>query len=156
MSRWTRRCIGGLALVAICSTGCSRSNTPSPVLNLAGTWSGTLFHPGGGTGGTPMQMTWVASQKAAIVTGTHTLMHPSGAVLSGTLTGSVTGSMLALTETVPAGNVPGFPNCSFTAASTLPVTANSIAGNLTTTFRSCDGFNMFANGSVPAVLALTK
>jgi hypothetical protein len=126
------------------------------VLNLTGTWTGTLFHPGGGTGGAPMQVTWVAVQNGNSVAGSHTLVHPSGVVLTGTLTGTLTGDMLALSQTVPAGNIPGFPNCSFISASTLPATANSITGNLNTTFRSCEGFNMFPNGSVPAVLQLTK
>ena len=143
-------------MVSMFTLGCDRSNTPSPVLNLAGTWTGTLFHPGGGTSGTPMQVTWVATQNGMSVSGSHTLVHPTVGTMTGTLTGTLTGNELALTQTVPAGNIPGFPSCSFTATASVPATASSITGSLNTTFRTCDSFNMFTNGSVPAVLALTK
>jgi hypothetical protein len=104
-----------------------------------------------------MQVTWMASQTGNEVSGAHTLLHPStGAVVTGTLAGTVTGTQLTLTETVASGNVPGFSNCSFVGTGTAAVSPAAISGVLTTTFNSCEGFNMFANGSVPAQLALMK
>jgi hypothetical protein len=104
-----------------------------------------------------MPATWTAAQAGNSISGLHTLSHPvSGVTLTGTLAGVLTGSQLSLTEVVAQGNVPGFPNCSFTGTGSVTVTSRSISGILTTSFTSCEGFNMFANGSVPAQLALQK
>ena len=155
---WVRWCVAGLAIVAM--PACGRSTTgPSgaETLDLAGAWSGTLFQPGSGTRGTDMLATWMATQTGNSVSGSHTLSHPVlGVTLTGTLAGVLTGSQLSLTQVVARGDVPGFPDCSFTGTGSVTVTSRSISGILTTSFKSCEGFNMFANGSVPAELALQK
>lgn len=154
-----RRVIAAGAVVA--AAGCGEATMPSPPpagpLQLAGVWTGTLFHPGSGTGGVPMQVRWTATQVGTVVSGPHTITRPdSGLVITGTLTGTLSGSEMALTQTVLRGGVSGFPNCAIVAAGQFTPTERSISGVLQTSFAGCDGFNMFANGAVPAQLALTR
>jgi hypothetical protein len=156
MVRWVRRWICGLAVISMVSCNSSGPG-PSQTLNLAGTWSGTLFQPGSGTGGAPMTVTWAASQTGSSVSGDHTLVHPDSRAIAGTLAGTLTGSQLVLRQTVPRGNVPGFPDCSFVGTGSVTASAASISGTLSTMFTSCVGFNLnFPNGQVNATLALTK
>lgn len=148
----------GAGLLA--AVGCGGSNTaPSqpPSLNLAGTWSGTLRQPGS-QGGSTITVIWVVTQVGNRVSGPETVSEPRrGTTYSGTLAGTLTGTQLSLTETVPQGSIPGFPLCSISGAGSFSASAASISGTITARFASCEGFNFFANPeSVIEEFVLTK
>jgi hypothetical protein len=154
MTRWLKVAAVSLTL----SAACGSKTTPSPTpLNLAGTWSGTLVIPESATTGSALALTWTASQNGVNVSGPHTVTHPqTGLSFSGTLTGTLSGTNLTLTMTVPRGNVPISPTCSITGVGVMSATTTSIAGTLTTVLSQCDGFNFPANGTVPLLLTLSK
>jgi hypothetical protein len=106
----------GVALT-VGTLGCSSSTSPSngETLSLAGKWSGT----------------WDSSPNVATLTqagstigGTITMW--TG--ISGTLSGSISGDVLTLTISGPAGTYSayGAPTCSMTATETFKVSATSI------------------------------
>jgi hypothetical protein len=111
----------GLALI-LGMLGCRSSTDPTKteILNLAGTWSGTYGTDS--TVGTLTQDGSTISGKMGLWTG-----------ISGTLSGSIEGSVLTLTINAPAGTYTpyGVATCSMTATERFVVSATSIKKTFT-------------------------
>ena len=116
-------------------------------LNLTGTWSGRMSDSSGG----PDQATMTVTQTGASISGTVTGMTLSGSVLfNGTVTGTLSGTTLTMSASVPRGGVVGEPNCTITVnGSAVGVTATAMSGSYSG-IHSCNG--AFTNGQ----LSLTK
>jgi hypothetical protein len=122
---WRRRaawCFAGLLLAAVtlaCETDMSPSGVSgagsSATLNLTGTWSGTVSDTSG-----QLQMTWRLTQTNRDVTGTVTATTIVGAPVytGGTVNGTLSGSILSFTVTIPRGSIVEIPNCSITLTGT--------------------------------------
>lgn len=78
-------------------------------------------------------MTWVLSQNGTTVSGTMTMSdQSSGTTGRGTISGTVTGSSLQFTLTVPAGGFDTpYAACSTNVNGTASVTATAISGTYT-------------------------
>ena len=137
-----RGCLVAIAL-GVALSGCGGSNpspnpsAPTPVsgVTLSGTYAGSASDStGAGT------MTWTASQSGSAVTGPVTAKTSLGIVVfTGSLTGTLTGSSLTFSITVPADGMSGFPGCSATIDGTASGVSNTaIAGTYTGT-NSCGG-----------------
>jgi hypothetical protein len=83
-------------------------------------------------------VTWTASQNGSSVSGPFQVSfddEDDGPVsISGTLSGTLSGSQLALTVTFPAGSIPFAPDCSITGTGTSTPTATAITAMVTLTF----------------------
>lgn len=110
--------IAALLFAAACSEK-STPSTPSPAVNLNGTWSGDLT-----VLGMQARMIWTLTQNDATnVTGPITLGLPSGTVLlNGFLTGTLAGSQLAYTIAVGPGGIPTQPTCAGQIGGTMTAT----------------------------------
>ena len=118
------------------STSVTDGSSSSPSVNLTGTWSGTAIDASG-----QVVMTWQLLQSGSAVTGTVIATTNVGAPVytGGTVTGTLSGTGLTFTVTIPAGSISGLPECSLTLSGSLPdVLANSMAGTYTGT-HSCLG-----------------
>ena len=75
-------------------------------------------------------MTWVLAQSGTSVSGTMTAATPSGTVqFRGNITGTLSGTTLSFTITVPAGGVSAFPGCTINIQGTASgVSSSTIAG----------------------------
>ena len=149
MCSWIRCLV--LGVLSISGVACGDSTKPSPTpINLAGTWSGLLGQTGSGTA---LRMTWSVSHEGNNVSGPATLIKPSANVpATGILGGTLTGSQLSLTYTVPAGSVPGFATCSISGSGSATVTNSAISGSLAATFLSCSGSGLEPTGSIQLML----
>ena len=139
-----------IALIAAVSCGDSNKDnssgsptSPTPTLNLAGTWSGTVREVGSTE--TLLQATWTATQSGSAVTGPFVLSRTGQTIqLNGTLAGTLSGTQLALTLTMPAGAftpIGGPSTCSATGTGTSEATtATSVSSTLTLSYAaSCVG-----------------
>jgi hypothetical protein len=139
-----------LSLLAATALSCNGEMSPSP-LNLTGTWSGMLGQSGTGSA---LRVTWVATQAGASVTGPATLVKPSANVpATGTMAGTLSGSQLTLTYSVPAGAVPVYLSCMVTGGGSATATNQTISGNLETTFTFCLGSGLERPDSTQLTLA---
>ena len=137
------------------NTAPSQTSQPAP-LNLAGTWSGTMRQPGS-QGGSTITVVWVVTQTGSRVSIAETVSEPRRSTYNGSLSGTLAGDQLSLTETVPQGNIPGFAQCSISGSGTLSASRTSISGTITAAFSSCETFNFFSNpNAVIEQFALTK
>src|SRR5215831_20314670 len=101
------------ACVAVFAAACGGTTSPSPPLDLSGTWSGRL---GQQQSGSALRVTWTASQSGAKVSGPATFVKSSVNVqATGTMGGTLSGSQLTLTCNVPAGAVPVYLSCTIAA-----------------------------------------
>ena len=77
-------------------------------------------------------------------------------IATGTMSGALFSTQLSpLTYSVPAGAVPGYPNCTIDGTGSATVTAGvRITGTLQTTFSNCSGSGLATPDS--AQLTLTK
>ena len=124
------------SLLAATALSCNGEMSPSP-LNLTGTWSGMLGQSGTGSA---LRVTWVATQTGMTVSGPATMVKPSLNVpATGTMAGTLSGSQLTLTYSVPAGAVPVYLSCMVTGSGSAAATNQTISGNLDTTFTFCLG-----------------
>jgi len=90
--------------------------------------------------GSALRVTWVATQSGAAVAGSATIVKPASNVpATGTLSGTLSGSQLTLTYSVPAGTVPVYLSCAVSGTGTATATDQTISGTLQTTFTSCLG-----------------
>src|SRR5262245_57536638 len=128
----------GFALAA----GCGGSTSPTPALDLTGVWSGRL---GQQQSGSALRVTWTATQSGTTVSGPATLVKPSSDVpATGTMSGTLSGSQLTLTYSVPAGAVPVYLSCTITGSGSATATSQTITGSLQTTFTNCLGSGLEA------------
>ena len=149
-----------LAMTALCasfvwasgcgSNGGSSSTVTSPSgLNLAGTWSGT-FGPFAATiNGVPLPgrsnswtCQWVAMQTGVNVSGpitflVNTELSQPFPTLSGTLSGSLTGTQLTLALSVPSQGFSLFSPCSISSNGSVTAGTGTISGSLSDSFASC-------------------
>lgn len=154
MHAWIR--ILAFALVATLLTtlgACGESSTtPSPPLDLSGTWSGLLGQAGSTSA---LRMTWVATHTGNSVSGIATLVKPAFNVQArGGMTGIVNGNQVILTYAVPPDSIHGFSSCEIAGLGNATGTSTSITGTLTLMFRSCTGTGLEPPGSNE--LRLTK
>jgi len=140
-------------LIAVAATllqACGSSTTPSP-LDLGGAWSGMLGQP---QSGSALRVTWTATQAGATVSGPATLVKPSLNVpAAGTMSGTLIGSQLTLTYSVPAGGVPVFLSCTIAGSGAATATPQTISGSLQTTFTNCLGSGLETPESPQLTLA---
>lgn len=127
---------------AACGEGPSEPTpigTP-PALNLTGTWDGTIGQP---QSNVFFSARWTATQTNSTVTGPVNVLRVSDNVAySGTLNGTLTGTRLQLTYTVPRGNVPGAPDCSISGTSSIEATATLLAGLMNQTAPGCEPISL--------------
>jgi hypothetical protein len=145
-------------LVAIVVAGCGGSSTSSTNIgsdtSFSGSWTGTL--------GTAYRVTWPSSQSGPNVSGPVTLsatINGQAVTATGTMNAVLAGSNVTLTMNVPTGGVSGFATCSITGTGSGTATAsnnraNSISGNLTMTYGSCQGFSSVSSETLP--ISLTR
>ena len=133
-----RRRIGcALVVSAALAAGCGSATSPTPALNVTGTWSGRL---GEQQSGSALRVTWIAAQTGSAVSGPATFVKPALNVpATGTMSGTLSGGQLSLTFSVPAGAVPVYLSCTITANGSAAATSQTISGNLQTTFTNCLG-----------------
>ena len=119
--------------------------SPASSLNLAGNWSGTVS---ASDGNEVISAAWTATQTGASLTGPFTLLVPfsdddaSLHPITGTLTGTISGTQLQLTLMFPAGTftAAGAPSCSVSATGMSTPTASALSASITVTFAtSCIG-----------------
>jgi hypothetical protein len=126
-----------LVVIAALAGACGSATSPTPALNLTGTWSGRL---GEQQSGSALRITWTATQTGMTVSGPATFVKPSLNVpATGTMSGTLLGSQLTLTYSVPAGAVPVYLSCTIAATGSATASAQTISGNLQTTFTNCLG-----------------
>jgi hypothetical protein len=129
------------AIVAAAIVTAMACDTPTPtapsvvVANLTGTWSG----PASDTSG-PGQMTWQITQEGSAFSGTLTLIETTANARGrGSVSGTLAGSAVTFTISVPAGGFDApYQSCSSTASGTGRVTRSSIIGTYTGS-SSCGG-----------------
>ena len=134
-----------LALVASLATvvACDKANsglssgsptTPSPSVNLAGSWSGKLAVENESDKTTAK---WTASQNGTSVTGPFELTFLDDnqtSTIQGTLSGTLSGAQLSLTISFPAGTFREAPACSISGTGTATPTSSSISSTVTFNF----------------------
>jgi len=130
--------VGIAACMLAALTACGDSSTsPSPQLQLTGTWSGVY---GPSMSGTALRMTWEAAQTGNIVSGIVTLVKPAvGVQARGALTGTLDGDRLLLSYFGPSDSIPGFPRCSIGGLGMTTATNAKISGQLQLMFDGCAG-----------------
>jgi hypothetical protein len=135
----------------MCFVGAACETSPSS-FDLTGNWSGQVGQP---MSGSALRLTWAATQAGTAVTGPGTLVKPTENVpATGTLSGTLNGSQIALAYLAPAGSVTGFPSCAIQGTGTATVSENSITGTLAVNFTACAGSGLEPTGS--DLLALTR
>ena len=145
-------------MLLVATLGCDDDGPTSPTtigtpptVNLTGTWTGLLGAQGTGTS---LRATWTATQTNSAITGTIALSKPNANFeFNGTLSGTLSSNRLTLTFTVPRGNVPGIADCSMSGTGTADSTSTAIAGALSITYNSCQGFSATPTAVEPLTLA---
>jgi hypothetical protein len=134
-----RRAFAAIALsgvVAACSSDKSTPVSPTPTINLAGTWTGDITALG-----STARMSWALSQSDTAVSGPALLALPSGTVLlNGFVTGTLNGTTLAYTISVGPGGVPSQPACAGQIAGTMTATIgtpSTLSGPSAVTTSNC-------------------
>jgi hypothetical protein len=126
-----------VAVTGLLVAACGGSTSPSPALNLTATWSGILGQP---QSGSALRVTWTATQNGSTVSGPATFVKPAANVpATGTMSGTLSGSQLTLTYSVPAGAVPVYLSCTIAGSGSATASSQTISGNLQTTFTNCLG-----------------
>jgi hypothetical protein len=138
-----------LAMTLAFSAACDQEpTTPSnPQTNVTGTWRGTIV-----VNNTPAVMTWTLTDTAGSISGPVLIGLPTGTVLlNGALTGTLTGTALAYTISVPPGGVLSQPGCSGQIAGTTTLSsASTMNGAYTVTASTCP------TGLTPGTFSLAR
>ena len=113
-----------LLLAAILSTACGDelpTEPTNPTASLTGVWRGNIT-----VNNVSTTMTWTLTQTGTSVTGPVVIALPTGVVLmNGTVAGTVSGTNLGFTVTVPPGGIVGQPGCTGQIAGTNSVTSST-------------------------------
>ena len=116
-----------LILTALISAACGDempTDPTSPATNLTGTWRGNVT-----VSNVSALMTWTLTQTGTSATGPVVIALPTGVVLmNGTVAGTLSGTNLAFTVTVPPGGIVSQPGCSGQIAG-----ANTVVSSTTMT-----------------------
>lgn len=121
--------------IAMLVAACGAPMVPAPAVNLNGTWFGVIGRASGG--GRALRVTWTATQDGSTASGPASVLTSppvTDVIFSGTLTGSISGSQVALT--LSAQPLPG-SECSLSGTGSAAVATGTIAGSLDVEFRSC-------------------
>jgi hypothetical protein len=114
-----------LLLAALFSTACGDelpTEPTNPATNLTGVWRGNIT-----VNNVSTTMTWTLTQTGTSVTGPVVIALPTGVVLmNGAVAGTLSGTNLGFTVTVPAGGIVLQPGCSGQIAG-----ANNVASSTT-------------------------
>jgi hypothetical protein len=126
-----------LIAAALVSTACGDempTDPTDPPTTLTGTWRGNV-----GVSNITAMMTWTLTQTGSAVTGPAVIALPSGAVLlNGNVAGTLSGSTLPFTLTVPPGGIPTQPGCSGQITGANTVTGSStMNGTYTVASSTC-------------------
>ena len=126
-----------LIAAALVSTACGDEMPTDPTdqaTNLTGTWRGNIA-----VSNITAIMTWTLTQTGSAVTGPVVIGLPNGAVLmNGNVAGTLSGSTLPFTLTVPPGGIPTQPGCSGQITGTNGVTGSStMNGTYTVASSTC-------------------
>lgn len=90
-------------------------------------------------------MAWQLTQSGDAVTGSVAIADAFGVIVArGTMSGTLSGSSLSFSITIPAGGFTGDPSCAASATGAASVTPSSLAGSYNGT--SCTG--AFAAGTL--------
>jgi hypothetical protein len=136
------RLTAALVLLAGCG-GASPAPSPGTLLDLSGTWSGTVG--AGSGGGRALRVTWVATETGSTVSGAATFSTSPAVTnisFNGTLTGMLTGSQLTLTYSAPPGSVPTSAECFVSGRGAADVSNSAMSGSLDVSFVSCDSLGL--------------
>lgn len=169
-NKWIHRAVLGvcLAVSAACGSNGSGSANPAapstPSMNLAGSWAGKMAatRSDGRPDSNPGVVAWTASQNGSSVSGPLTLTFNnndnSGVTLSfrGTLSGTLSGTQLALTLSFPAGTFVDVPACAITGTGTATPTTSAISSSVTITFGAACVGTISDQSSEIDQLTLTK
>ena len=100
-----------LLVAAILSTACGDempTEPTNPATSLTGVWRGNIT-----VNNVSTTMTWTLTQTGTSVAGPVVIALPTGVVLmNGTVAGTLSGTTLAFTVTVPPGGIVSQPGCS--------------------------------------------
>ena len=134
MRRWIRRTV--VSLISLLAASCGgTAMTPSPPVNLSGTWSGVIGRESGG--GRALRVTWTATQDGSVASGAASVLTSppvTDVLFSGTLTGKISGSQVSLT--LSAQPLPS-SDCSLSGTGSAAVATGTITGSLDVHFTSC-------------------
>ena len=120
--------LAAVVLAAVLIVGCgSKTPTAPTASSIAGTWTGSFADNIVGINPT----TWTIQQSGSSATATFTIQ-TSATTGRGTTQGTVSGSSVQWTGTIPVGGYPApFQNCSQTASGTLTVSGTRMSGPYT-------------------------
>ena len=136
-----RRLTAVLTTAALLGVGCTSSRTtnppsPSPSIDLTGTWRGNF-----GLQGISSEMAWTLTQTGTAVSGPVLVRLPNGIVLlNGFLTGTLTGSTLPYIISVGPGGIPTQPACVGQLGGTMTAAmgvTSTLTGAYTVTSATC-------------------
>jgi hypothetical protein len=100
-----------IVVAALISAACGDempTEPTNPPTNLTGTWRGNIT-----VNNVSAAMTWTLTQTGTSVTGPVVIALPTGVVLmNGTVAGTLSGTNLGFTLTVPPGGIVSQPGCS--------------------------------------------
>ena len=134
----------GIVLLSACK-GMTQPGSIPQGLDLSGTWSGDIT-----VQGLSARMTWTLTQTNSSVSGPVVIALPNGVVLvNGTLNGTLAGSTLTYTITIPAGGIPTQPGCAGQLDGTVDATVaatSTLSGSYTLTSSTCGA--PLAGGSI--------
>ena len=135
MPTWTRCTV--VSLISFMVASCGGATTPSPALNLTGTWSGVIGQRSGG--GRALRVTWTATQDGNTASGPASVLTSppvTDVIFSGILTGRLSGDQVSFT--LSAQPLPG-SDCSLsgTGSAAVAVVTATLAGSLDVHFTSC-------------------
>ncbi len=128
VKRWRSPAALALALL-LGGVACGKktNTTPSePVLDLAGSWSGTFQAPGGGG-----SMTWQLDQAGSSISGTIVVVDLLGGTSHGIVSGTLRSDTLTFFMSIPRGGFSApYQQCSQSASGSAEnVTRNKISGS---------------------------
>lgn len=134
MLAWIRSTFVGLIAILAASCG-GAAVTPSPPVNLSGTWFGVIGQGSGG--GRALRVTWTATQDGSTASGPASVLTSppvTDVTFSGILTGRVSGSQVFFT--LSAQPLPG-SDCVLSGTGTAAVATGTLTGSLDVHFTSC-------------------
>ena len=113
--------------------------------DVSGTWAGLVGV--GLCGGNALRVIWMANQSGNSVSGPVTVSTSpavTNVTFGGTLSGTLTAGQLSLAYSSPPGSVIGFGACSASGTGSAIVSNDTMSGNLSVTFTSCEGLGLQA------------
>jgi hypothetical protein len=134
--RWIIAVFAALIISTLSACDDSSSTSPTPAqTNVSGRWVSDIT-----VQGITGRMTWMLSQSGSAVSGPVTVTVANNLpLLTGALTGTISGSMLAYTIAIAAGGIPSQPACAGQIGGTMTVAsgATSMSGNMMVTSSTC-------------------